>query len=256
MALTVFQNNIEEIDDEVTALSTIKSILNTFVDKINESLNASIKIDILSDDTLTEIVDTLEITKMKLKEEKTATDLQVASEKLNKLTDRDVRIIYLPPMTVASIHIIGESPEFRTGNLLHEFIKDKNLDTIKPDLRHFGFNHPNGTGDNSNDHGYERWVSIPDDLSVEAPFTKKRFKGGIYAAHMIPMGAFEEWGWLWEWAHNNSKYDADIIDDSGECMSGLLEEHLNFINNYNLSNEKLDEIMQLDLLIPIKEKGE
>lgn len=59
MALSVFQNNIEKIDEEVTALSTIKSILNTFVEKINETLNTSIKLSILNDDTLTEIVDTL-----------------------------------------------------------------------------------------------------------------------------------------------------------------------------------------------------
>lgn len=99
MALSVFQNNIEKIDEEVTALSTIKSILNTFVEKINETLNTSIKLSILNDDIITEFVDTFEITKVKLK--KTGEELQIASEKLSKLTDRDVRIIYLPPMTVA-----------------------------------------------------------------------------------------------------------------------------------------------------------
>lgn len=69
---------------------------------------------------------------------------------------------------------------------------------------------------------------------------------------MIPMGNFEEWEWLCEWAKNSNEYEPNWGDP--ECMNGLLEEHLNYINNYHLSNEELDKCMQLDLLIPIKQK--
>lgn len=254
MALSVFQSNIEEIDEEVTALSTIKSILNTFIDKINESLNTSIKLDILSDDTLTEIVDTLEITKIKLKEEKTAEDLQVASEKLNKLNDRDVRIVYLPPMTVASIHIVGRDSdgnhaEYTSSVILDEFIKNANLNEIYPSARNFGFNNPDGVPDDDPAHGYERWISIPDDMEVPPPLVKKHLDGGIYAAHVIPMGAWDE-GWLplHEWVDNNKSFDFRWETIDGVC--GWLEEHLNYWN----WNERYDEntINQVDLLMPIK----
>jgi hypothetical protein len=169
-----------------------------------------------------------------------------------ELTDRDVRIIYIPPMTVASIHKIGGKPEWDTGDLLHRFIKEKNLPLVKPDFRHFGFNHPNGQKQDGSDHGYERWVSIPDDMILEQPFAKKKFNGGLYAAWMIPMGLFEEWGSLWNWTENNEKYIR--VEGNPEMMDGLIEEHLNSINQYTKSSEELDKCMQLDLLIPIKEK--
>jgi len=169
-----------------------------------------------------------------------------------KLTDRDVRILYIPPMTVASIHKIGNRAEGDSGDLLHQFIKEKNIPFVKPDFRHFGFNHPNGQKQDGSDHGYERRISIPDDMLVEQPFTKIKFNGGLYAGWMIPMGLFKEWGSLWDWTENNEKYVR--VAGNSEMMDGLIEEHLNYINIYTKSWEELDKCMQLDLLIPIKEK--
>ena len=181
-------------------------------------------------------------------------ELNQASEKLNKLTDRDVRIVYLPPSWVASSHYIGDEPEHHAHAVMYRFIKNNGLLEKKPDLRHYGFNHPN-PGILENGHGYEVWVTIPDDMDVPEPLVKKYFDGGLYAAHMIQMGAFEEWGWLWDWAHNHEKYTANLIDDGGQCMNGLLEEALNYRNILlNATSEKID-IPQLDLLLPIKEKN-
>lgn len=202
-ALSVFQRSIDEIDEEVTALSTIKSILNTFVEKINQSLNTSIKLDFLSDDTLTEIVNTLEITKLKLKEEKTVWDLQAANNKLRKLTDKDVRIIYLPPMTVAACQSDrDEGNEDFCTQKLSEFLFDKNLFSIKHDMRSFGFNI--FIEDKMPEPGkaspcWEKWVNIPDDIELPEPLFKRQFRGGLYAAHMIKMGGWDDWDKLVEW---------------------------------------------------------
>lgn len=116
--IDAFQQNLAEVDDEITALSTIRDIINSFISRLKESIHQDIKLSLLDDTTLLEAVDALTVQKIPLKEEKTAADLQVASETLLKLTDRDVRIVYLPPMTVASIHIVGqdangEHAEFR-----------------------------------------------------------------------------------------------------------------------------------------------
>ena len=170
-------------------------------------------------------------------------------EELNKLEDKDVRIVYLPPATVASIHLIGNSPEDRAGALLCDFVQKINLAKIKPDFRHYGFNHPNGSGDD--DHGYEFWVTIPDELNVAPPFTKKYFVGGLYASYTITFGEFEAWHRLWKWVENNSRFDLNLGDS--ECMDGLMEEHLNYFNQYNLKSFDKSKF-QMDLLIPIKEK--
>jgi hypothetical protein len=100
--INAFQQNLAEVDDEITALSTIRDIISNFVTRLNESINQDIKLSLLDDASLVEAVDALTVQKSTIKEEKTAADLQEANETLNKLTDKDVRIIYLPPMTVAA----------------------------------------------------------------------------------------------------------------------------------------------------------
>jgi DNA-binding transcriptional MerR regulator/DNA gyrase inhibitor GyrI len=253
LAIDVFQQNLEEIGDEITALTTIKSVIQSFIERLNIK-NA--KLQLLDDESLLEIVDSLTVSKINFKEDKTMDDLIKAEKKLNKHTDRDVRIVYLPPATVASIHCVGGLPEKETGDLLFAFIKASGLPDIKPDFRHYGFNAPDGEPPHSgDDHGYERWVTIPENMEVPARFTKKQFPGGLYAAHMIPMGAFEEWQWLYEWAVNHEKYE--IVWGEPECMHGCLEEHLNAMHHYLWpDNEDFDRRLQLDLLIPIREKGD
>jgi DNA gyrase inhibitor GyrI len=165
-----------------------------------------------------------------------------------KITDRDVKIIYIPPMTVASIHCIGgNNPELETIKNINRFIEENNLIKIKPDFRHFGFNHSNG-----NEHGYERWVSIPENMTIKTPFIKKQFCGGLYAAYMIPMGLFQEWELFKNWMTNHEKYK--IVPHSLEYTDGLMEEHLNWIHKYKSIPSYNDQSIQIDLLIPIEEK--
>lgn len=218
VALNIFQGRIDELSNEILALSAIKMVLNQFV--------------------------------IQLKEDTSLNELKIADNQLSQL--KDVRIVYVAPASVASIHYVGGSPEYDTGNELREFMIQTNLKEMKPDLRHFGFNHPNGVSPDGTDHGYERWVTIPDDMEVQEPFVKKKFPGGLYAAHMIPMGNFEEWGWLMDWVTNNNDYEPEWGDP--DCMNGSIEEHLNYINQYHLSNEDIDKCVQLDLLLPIKPK--
>lgn len=260
--IRTFERSLSEIDEEITALSTIRSILYAFVARLSENAETNIRLALFDDVSLLSIVDSLALTKRSIKEEKTMEELNKASETINKLTDRDVRIVYLPPAMVAAAHIIGFAPdgkdngfypEGKTNEIMSEFIRSSHLCQRSPGFRHYGFNHPNGTnsGGPSDDHGYERWITIPDDMEVPAPLEKKHFPGGLYAAHMIPMGAFEEWGWLWEWVKNSKQYE--MIQGDPDCMGGLLEEHLNAYGYY-LSEKTDDSNLQLDLLIPIREK--
>jgi hypothetical protein len=172
-----------------------------------------------------------------------------------KLTDRDVRIIYLPPMAIASIHLIGNEPEERTAECINKFIKENGLAKNKPDFRHFGFNNPDNIPDADPKHGYERWISIPENMSVKEPFVKKNFSGGIFAAYMIPWGLWDE-GWLplHSWLETNGKYAMEVGDSAFGGTCGWLEEHLNYVNWYD-KYTRGDTTLQLDLLMGIKEKN-
>lgn len=249
-AIEIFQNNLSEIEDEITALSTIRNIVRSFIEKLN--LNDT-NLALFDDENLLEIIDSLTVSKMNFKEEKSMEELNKVNEKLNRLTDKDVRIVYLPPAAVAAYQYIGDEPEMHCHCVMDKFVLETGLIKIKPDTRHFGFNAPNPV-DETGYHGYEVWVTIPDDMEVPAPIVKKHFEGGLYAAHMIPFGYFEEWGWLCEWVQNNPKYEGNSGTKGHECMWGMLEEHLNFMNHVILP-ETEPEGLQLDLLHPIKERS-
>ena len=170
-----------------------------------------------------------------------------ASDQTERLTN--VRIVYLPPATVAASHFIGPNPEMNASLPLDRFVRDIGLAQRKPDLRHYGFNHPNPSTERP-DYGYEMWVTIPDDLEVPAPLTKKHFAGGLYAAHAIAMGQFEQWEALCRWVSESPRYEENWGDP--ECMGGLLEEILDYIHHIDPSDTDSPGEVQLDLLFPIK----
>ncbi|MCL2060190.1 MAG: effector binding domain-containing protein [Oscillospiraceae bacterium] len=252
-AIEIFKANISELQNEINALSTIKSALEVFVAKIEELAAVRLNLNLLNDESVIKLAESLSLIQKNVKEIKTMEELNKANDQMNKLTDKDVRIVYLPPVTVAAYQYEGDEPEHAVAIVIDKFVLDNDLPNAKPDLRHFGFNCPN-PADETGAHGYEMWVTIPEDMEVSAPLVKKHFPGGLYAAHMIPMGAFEEWEWLFKWSENNAKYEYNGTG-SGDNMFGCLEEHLNYKNNVASIKNGVYDGIQLDLLIPIKERG-
>ncbi len=250
-AIDVFMKNINELNAEIDSLSTIRNILRQFVDELRSKAGISLRSDLLNDEAMLSMIDPLSLTKINFKEDNTMEDLNKANDQLNKLSDRDVRIIYLPPAAIAAYQYVGDEPEMHVNQVIDKFVKENDLVHVKPDLRHYGFNSPNPV-DDTDYHGYQMWVTIPDDMTVPEPLIKKHFEGGLYAAYMIPFGAFEEWGRLAEWVQHSNTYEYKGNWDSGN-MFDWLEEHLNYINHVALENTEPDGL-QLDLLIPIKEK--
>jgi len=99
------------------------------------------------------------------------------------------------------------------------------------------------------------WVSIPDDMEVPAPLIKRTFHGGLYAAHMIKMGGWDDWRLLRQWVKENGKYASAWGMPRWETyeagMEHCLEEQLNFWGNHQNPEFKSDD-MQLDLLFPVE----
>ncbi|MCL1823452.1 MAG: effector binding domain-containing protein [Oscillospiraceae bacterium] len=247
----IFRQNISRLDEEITSLSTVKAILMRFTEELREKSDINLKL--LTDEAMFSVINSLSFSdnQIKKKENLSMEELNKANEKIGKLTDRDVRIIYIPPSDVAAYQFEGDNPEGVVNNVISKFVKDSNLVQIKPDIRHFGFNAPNPK-DETNYHGYEMWVTIPDGFDVPAPLVKKRMSGGMYCAHMIPIGAFDEWAMLEAWlntGNNKYKYNGNGRPDN---MFDSLEECLNYPNHTDGDWDGNN--VQLDLLIPIKEK--
>ena len=249
-ALEVLRRSIADIDGEMEALSVIRDILREFASRLDESISGRTRFEMLSDSRLVELTQTIAPSDNIIKERCSMDELNQAEKVIKRLNDRDVRLVWLPPATVAAVHTVSLSPEWDNLRLVRQFIKGTRLPETKPDFRVFGFNY-----DSDQYHGYEHWITIPEDMELPEPFVKKHFDGGLYGAHMIPMGAFEEWQWLYEWAQASEKYDIDWRAPE-RMMGGMLEESLNFINIYDADPESIERQLQLDLLVPLKEKAE
>lgn len=247
--IEVFERNISELDEQITALSTVKSILCRLVQELQEKANMSLQLDYLGESAVFAIVDSLSFPKNTIQEEKSMDDLNKANETLGRLEDKDVRIIFLPPMTVAAAHFSGQA-EYGVGpeatGRIEKFVYDTELLKVKPEARGMGF-------DCSKENlkvvvgatptAYEAWVSIPEDMEVKPPLVKKTFGGGMYAAHVLRDWSFQDWLLLQEWVRSSGRYE--------EAEGPYFEEILNY---YNLMNHgaKMEDT-QLDLLLPIKE---
>mgnify|MGYP001032077156 CR=1 FL=1 len=165
--------------------------------------------------------------------------------------EKHIRIVLLPPCTVASYQHFGINPEEQVGNVMDGFIRRERLYERKPDSRLFGFNPPGEAADGGG-YGYGNWVTIPDDMEVPAPFARKHFPGGLYAAYGIQFPDFQEWEVLKNWGENNERYrtrcPGDGEDDWGHC----LEEHLNWVYSAHAGWPGNGIDGSVDLLLPIQ----
>lgn len=248
--IEVFENNIRELDKQMTALSTVRSIISHLVRELQEKANMHLQLDYLGESSVFAIVDSISFPKNTVQEEISMEDLNKANETLSRLEDKDVRIIYLPPMTVAAAYFSGAA-EFGVGpeatGMIEKFVYETELLKIKPDARGMGFDcsredlkvevGPTPTA-------YEAWVSIPEDMEVKPPLVKKTFPGGMYAAHVLRDWSFQDWNLLRDWARTNERYE----EGDGPCFEELL-------NYYYLMNHGARmEDTQIDLLLPVKER--
>lgn len=245
--LHLFQENIAALTDEITALETIRDILRRLTEQIEGSARLKLETLLFDDVLVLDVINSLSAGKISFKEEKNMEDLNKANQALNTL--KNVRIIYLPPATVAAAHFVGENPEDTVSRQINDFIQSANLWERYPSSRHFGFNHPNPV-EMGQPYGYEMWVTIPPDLEVPAPLQKKEMPGGMYAAHAIRFGNFHEWGRLDEWVRTNGVYGCNG-SGSPEDMFGSLEESLNYLYLLQHPPAEFSE-RQLDLLIPVR----
>lgn len=248
----ILQDSIDELDGEIRSLDTIRSILNAFLLRLDEKMRGKARLDLLGETDLIEAANAILPSKNTLKENLGMNELEKANETLEK--NLNVRILQIPPFTVASNHVIGKDPEETVDDLMFQFIRDSRLYEIKPDSRYFGFNHPNPGILENGEHGYEVWATIPDDLEVPAPLLKKKFEGGLYAALTIKFPEFQYWQELERWVYNSDKYEPNYSELGDEIMGGCLEEHLNCVYSVHTGWPENGIGGQLDLLLPIKKR--
>lgn len=251
-ALELLQENLVQLEDEISSLNKIRELLKELVSQFDKGIRENLAPDLLEDSALVQAIGALALPKTTIKESVTMSDLNKANETLDK--SLNVRILLLPPCTVAAYRFVGANPEEAAGDVVSKFVQESGLYEIKPDARMFGFNHPNPGILENGLYGYEEWVTIPEEMEVAEPMTKKKFAGGLYAVLTIQFPEFEFWEKLTEWAENNEVYEPDYSELGLEIMGGCLEEHLNWVYAASLGWPEESITGQLDLMLPIRRR--
>jgi len=251
-AISVFEKNLAQMDDELRSLHAVRSVICEFTNRLKQRRALPAGETILQDGQLLALADALSPSSTLIQEER-----RNRMEELKRIDQggremKDIRIVHLPESDVAAAHAAGDDPEDRAGRMIAAFVRETKLWEKHPGLRLYGFNHPSPT-DETGYHGYEFWITIPDGMEVPAPLERKHFPGGTYAAHMIRMGDFEEWEPFWESVEKNDEY-AYAGSGNPEDMFGNLEEHLNYHDHILETADGEPQTQQLDLLIPVKRK--
>ena len=252
-AISVFERNLSQMDEEIQALQAVRSVIDAFLHALKQRQTLPAGEVILQDSQLLSLANTLSPAATLIQEErrKIMENLQQFDPASRKL--KDVRIVHLPGSDVAAARFVGDDPESRAGEMISDFVRKEKLWEKHPGLRLYGFNHPSPM-DETGFHGYEFWITIPDGMEVPPPLEKKRFVGGTYAAHMIPMGNFEEWEGLFDWVQSSDEYEY-AGNGSPENMFDNLEEHLNYHDHILETQDGEPQTAQLDLLIPVRRKA-
>ena len=250
-AVDIFKKSIQELDSEITALSTIKKILDRFVTELEEKTNIQLNLNYLTGDSVFELSAPLSLVQKNTKENITINDLNQAAKALTKLDN--ARVVSIPPMTIASYRHIGENPKENAAKIVDEFVRSSSLYQIKPDIRQLGFNHQ--TGDEYD--GFEMCVSIPDEMEVPAPLVKKRLQGGMYVAALDVNWYDYKRVYAWITDSELYQYDGDFtrIDPPLQDIASFAGLEFNFLEHlnyyYNVQNPNIHDI-QWEMLFPIK----
>ncbi len=125
--------------------------------------------------------------------------------------DKDVRIVRLPPMRVASLRVISVTPELEAWAKLRAWAEAKGLLGNLQKHPVFGFNDP-PPEPGRREYGYEFWIRVGPDVDSDDVVEVKEVEGGEYAVTTCVLkeelesdffkehGFLESWQRLEEWA--------------------------------------------------------
>ena len=93
---------------------------------------------------------------------------------------KDVRIVDLPPMCVASSLGFGKEPEDQAWKQMQAFAASAGIRLGEKGGQTYGFNNPDPDPGSEN-YGYELWLPVGADVKAKPPIQIKQAPGGKYA---------------------------------------------------------------------------
>jgi DNA gyrase inhibitor GyrI len=133
---------------------------------------------------------------------------------VKEMNKKDIRIVKLAPMRIASVVVISETPELEAWAKLRAWAEKKGLLGDLEQHPVFGFNEP-PPQPGKREYGYMFWIRVGDDIESDNVVEVKEVEGGEYAVTTCVLkeelgsdffkehGVLESWWRLEEWAKKN-----------------------------------------------------
>ena len=236
--IKIFEENIAEMDEQITALSTIKEVLARFIEQLQEKADVKLNIDLLNDTSIVATVNSLSFSHNKIKENVKVEEIGQASATLSKFDK--VSYQTLAPMRTVAFNAISREPEDEAMAPIFRWIKENNLEGT---ARYFLFNvvpFPEQTSDGT--YGMGCCATIPENIEISKEFYELCLPGGDYVTtlwkdtdtpydNIWALLGDESWEWERDWNRPNHP------------LSGL-EEHISTPNGGFI----------IQAMLPIKKK--
>ena len=94
MVVEIFKENLQELDSEIIALSTIRKILENFIRELEKVVKVDLNLNFLSGGSVLEMVSSLSLVQKNTKEKISVNDLNQAAEVLNRHTKIRVELAF------------------------------------------------------------------------------------------------------------------------------------------------------------------
>jgi len=96
------------------------------------------------------------------------------------MVQRNVEVVDLPAMRVASALGFGTEPELQASKMIHAFANKAGIELDFTKIRMYGFDNPSPSSGSPN-YGYEFWLPVDESVEAIDPIQIKHFSGGRYA---------------------------------------------------------------------------
>jgi len=203
LAVAVFRHNISALSEEITALSTIRSILDSLVEKLRDTANIHVPLKLLDDKDLYTILDSVNLPDTTMDkitpntggrieqypftmtescpsqetrlEEKNMADLKKADEILNR--NIEVKYVVLPAARTVAIDIVSADADTDALSAIRTWLKDRSLQGT---ARIFMYDVAHEWTEHNPDWGKGCLATIPEGIPIEPPYYEKRLPGGTF----------------------------------------------------------------------------
>ena len=129
------------------------------------------------------------------------------------MSEKDIKIVTLPPMRVICFNGFGRMPEDQAYTKASTWLKANGMWGDWKSHKFFGYNNPDPSPGSPN-YGYDVWITVDDSVQPGGEGRIIDFQGGLFAVahvHAGPegQGIHEKWQELAAWVEN-SRYTPEF----------------------------------------------